>query len=98
RRGQPLDVGDAFSGVNDRADLFAARRLRLVVGDEPLQGVPDLLRTDGEFRHFLSLLSACVTQPVYLGQPAICRRTSPSRVATVPSTTSPPIPTPPPPR
>ena len=51
RRGQALDAGDAVTGLGDGADLFLAGRLGLVVRDEPLERVPDLLRTDRELRH-----------------------------------------------
>jgi hypothetical protein len=44
-------VRDAVTRVDDGADLFPARLLRLVVGDEPIQGVPDLLRPDRELSH-----------------------------------------------
>ena len=50
-RGQTGDPSDAVAGLGDRADLFLARRLGLVVGDVLLQCVADLLRTDRKLRH-----------------------------------------------
>ncbi len=50
-RGQAADPGDAVPGLRNRADLFLAGRLRLVVGDVLLQRVADVVRTDGELRH-----------------------------------------------
>ena len=63
-RGQALDAGDAVHGLGDGADLFAARCLRLVVGDEALERLLDLLRPDRELRHvrlpLLSWLRLCL--------------------------------------
>ena len=62
RRGQALDVGDAVTGVDDAADLFAGGRTRLVGLDEGVQRVPDLLRTDRKLRHVVfSSVSSRVT-------------------------------------
>jgi hypothetical protein len=53
RRGQPADASDAVAGLGDRADLFPAGGLGLVVGHEALQRVPDLVRTDRKLRHLV---------------------------------------------
>ncbi len=58
RRRQPGDPRDAVAGLGDGADLFAARRVGLVVAHEALQRVPDLVRTDRKVRHFFFLLSS----------------------------------------
>jgi hypothetical protein len=99
-RGQTLDPGDAVTGLTDPADLLPGGRAGLVGLHEAVQGGPDLLRADGELRHRAAcLLCLIICGPKSLGdagswdvraQPASRRRTSSSRVAMLPSRTSPP--------
>src|SRR5690606_21639176 len=56
RRRQATDAGDAVAGLRHGADLFAAGSLGLVAGNDALERVPDLVRTDGKLRHHSSLI------------------------------------------
>ena len=51
---QPLDPGDAVAGLDDDADLVALG-LRVVGGDDALEGVADLLRADAQLGHSVLL-------------------------------------------
>ena len=93
-RGQAADAGDAVRGLGDGADLFLAGRLGLVVRHEALKSVADLVRTDGQLRHFISPVLWVCSKSSWMsvtGQPASLRPASSRRVETVPSMTSSPI-------
>ena len=79
RRGQAGHARDAVGALGDRADLLATGSRRLVVVDVLLEGVADLLRTNGELRHVRCLFPVATGAGVVwvwcrVGQPAMRRR------------------------
>ena len=71
-RRQTLDPGDAVAGGDDGADLLAGGGLGLVVLDEPVQRVPDLLRTNSEFCHAVLIRSSLTQWCVSSGMLVSC--------------------------
>jgi hypothetical protein len=59
RRRQPLHLGDAVTRGDDHAHLFAGGRSGGVLLDKPVEGVPNLIGTNGQFRHGMRPSLAC---------------------------------------
>ena len=98
RRGQPLDAGDAVTGLGDRADLLA-RDLRRVGRDVVVQRGADLVRGDRQLSHCLHPCIRCSSMvPVSPAGPTARITSAPTRssgagarpagTATLPSMTS----------